>query len=44
MVVKVESIEKRFNGKTAITSVSFEVNEGEIFVLVGPNGAGKTTT
>ncbi|QED29733.1 ABC transporter ATP-binding protein [Microvenator marinus] len=28
----------------AVASVSFHVNEGEIFGVVGPNGAGKTTT
>lgn len=44
MVVEVETLEKRFNGKIAVSSVSFEVKEGDIFVLVGPNGAGKTTT
>ncbi|MFH1663459.1 MAG: ATP-binding cassette domain-containing protein, partial [archaeon] len=42
--IKVENLTKKFNGLTAVDSVSFEIKEGEIFGLLGPNGAGKTTT
>ena len=31
------------NGKKALTNLSIEVQEGEIFSLLGPNGAGKST-
>ncbi len=33
----------RFGGLTAVRSVDFTVNAGEIVGLIGPNGAGKTT-
>ena len=33
----------RFGGLTAVDSVNFRVNQGEIMGLIGPNGAGKTT-
>ncbi len=38
------SLTKYFEDFRAVSSVSFEVNEGEIYGLLGPNGAGKTTT
>lgn len=33
----------RFGGVTAVSSVSFDVERGELFAIIGPNGAGKTT-
>ncbi|HWT05902.1 MAG TPA: ABC transporter ATP-binding protein, partial [Xanthomonadales bacterium] len=33
----------RFGGITALSDVSFDVEEGHIVGLIGPNGAGKTT-
>ena len=33
----------RFGGLTAVNSLDFTVNEGELCGLIGPNGAGKTT-
>jgi ABC-2 type transport system ATP-binding protein len=43
-VIKVSGIRKTYGSTVAVSEVSFEVNEGEIFGLIGPNGAGKTTT
>ncbi len=38
-----QSICKEYSGKQVLKDINFEVQNGEIFVLVGPNGAGKTT-
>jgi branched-chain amino acid transport system ATP-binding protein len=42
-VLKVDNISLRFGGVRAITGVSFEIRQGEIFSIIGPNGAGKTS-
>lgn len=43
----VSSLEKTYpvkgGGFTAVSDMSFTVNEGELFSIVGPSGAGKTT-
>ncbi len=43
MMLEVQNIGIRFGGLEALRSVSFTVNEREIFGVIGPNGAGKTT-
>jgi len=43
-VIQVSGIRKTYGATVAVSDVSFEVTEGEIFGLIGPNGAGKTTT
>jgi multiple sugar transport system ATP-binding protein len=42
--VKVENVSKKFGDTTAVSNLSFTVQDGEFFVLLGPTGAGKTTT
>lgn len=43
-MIRVEGVSKNFRGKTAVDNISFEVKEGENFVLIGTSGCGKTTT
>lgn len=42
--VELKDITKRFKSVTALNGVSFDIEDGEFFVLLGPTGAGKTTT
>lgn len=44
MIIKLKDLTKKFGNLTAVDSISFEINQGEIFGFLGPNGAGKTTT
>ncbi|MDQ4005402.1 MAG: ATP-binding cassette domain-containing protein, partial [Actinomycetota bacterium] len=45
-MIALRDVTKRFPGaaRDAVTSLSLEVAQGEIVVLVGPSGCGKTTT
>ncbi|MEJ2740333.1 MAG: ABC transporter ATP-binding protein [Dehalococcoidia bacterium] len=43
-MIEVQNVTKKFGRTTALDTISFHVNEGEIFGYLGPNGAGKTTT
>ena len=42
-ILRVENVSLAFGGVMALTDVSFEVYEREIFSIIGPNGAGKSS-
>ncbi|OLC97784.1 MAG: ABC transporter ATP-binding protein [Acidobacteria bacterium 13_1_40CM_4_58_4] len=42
-VISVQDLVHRYDGRTALNGVSFEVHPAELFGLLGPNGSGKTT-
>lgn len=42
-VLRTEDLILRFGGLTALNSVNFEVQRGEIRAIIGPNGAGKSS-
>ena len=42
--VRLQGIHKAFNGKPAVTDLSFDVPAASVCGFLGPNGAGKTTT
>lgn len=43
-MIQIENLNKKFGSVTAVEDVSFNVEEGQICVLLGPSGCGKTTT
>lgn len=42
-VIEAINITKQFEGKIALSSLSFSIRKGELVALIGPSGAGKTT-
>jgi ABC-2 type transport system ATP-binding protein len=44
VAISASGLTKNFGDFTAVNSVNFEVQHGEIFGFLGPNGSGKTTT
>ena len=43
VILKTQSVTKKFGGFTAVEKVSLSVSQGEVRFIIGPNGAGKST-
>lgn len=43
-MIKVRNLTKLYGNKTAIDSISFDIERGKIYGFLGQNGAGKSTT
>src|SRR5438045_9722906 len=41
--ISVQDLVHRYENRTALNGVSFDVRSAELFGLLGPNGSGKTT-
>jgi phospholipid/cholesterol/gamma-HCH transport system ATP-binding protein len=42
-IIRVENFTAAYDGKTVIDDITFEVNRGEVFVILGGSGCGKST-
>ena len=43
VLISVRELDKKFNGVTALKSVSTDIKKGEVVVMIGPSGSGKST-
>ncbi len=42
-MIEIKNVTKKYGDKKAVDSISFNVEDGDIFAFIGHNGAGKTT-
>lgn len=43
IIIEVKSLSAAYGGRTVLDKISFDVSEGEIFVILGGSGCGKST-
>ena len=43
IIISLRNISKRWEGKTALTDINFDIRQGDFIAITGPNGGGKTT-
>ena len=43
-LIEVKHLTKRYGDHTAVSDLTFSVEEGQVYGFLGPNGAGKSTT
>lgn len=43
ILISVKNLEKKYNGVTALKSVSADIRKGDVVVMIGPSGSGKST-
>ena len=43
-MIEVKSLTKRYGDSTAVSNLTFSIDDGHIYGFLGPNGAGKSTT
>ena len=43
MIIRVKDLVRHFGDIKALDGISFDVNKGEVVVIIGPSGSGKST-
>ena len=43
VVLRAENVHKRYDDVEVLNGVSFEVDRGQVKVIIGPSGSGKST-
>jgi len=43
LTIEINNVTKKYKDITAVSDISLNINQGEIFGFIGPDGAGKTT-